>query len=233
MTIHLTAVAAKDSAGTAIPGGIDQHDMSGAGTGPNVPATVGIDSAGAEVIGLVTTSPAANTVLGRLKDLLSLIVLVGRNALYAPGTSNSGLLTSAISLQTTELNALANASVIVSSVGGTSGLFTNSNTGQAKVGEIFFTLGTVTTMSAGANLAGWFLQSPDSGTTLESLTVVPPRPPDFIVPLDATTGNKVYKAAGQVRLPALQFKVLVQNNSGQAFTSTGNTLKLAPIAEII
>lgn len=233
MAIHLTAVAAKDSAGTAIPGGIDQHDMSGGGTGPNVPATLAIDSAGAEVIGIVTASPAANTILGRLKDLLSLIVLVGRNALYATGTSNSGLIATLLSLQTTELNALANAALIVSSVGGSSGKFTNSDTGAAKFGEIHFTLGTVTTMSAGANLAGWFLQSNDSGSTYESLTVVPPRPPDFIVPLDATTGNKVYKAAGQVRLPALQFKVLVQNNSGQAFTATGNTLKLAPIAELI
>lgn len=157
----------------------------------------------------------------------------GRNALYATGTSNSGLLTSVISLQTTELNALANAALIISSVGGASGKFTNADTGQAKWGEIFFFLGTVTTMSVGANLAGWFLQSPDSGTTYESLTVVPPRPPDFVVPLDATAGNKNYKAAGPVKLPALQFKVLVQNNSGQAFTATLNTLKLAPIAELI
>ncbi len=154
-------------------------------------------------------------------------------ALYVPGASNSGLLTTVISLQTTELNALANAALIISSVNGSSGKFTNADTGQAKWGEIHFTLGTVTTMTAGGNLAGWFLQSNDSGSTYESLTVVPPRPPDFIVPLDATTGNKVYKAVGPVRLPALQFKVLVQNNSGQAFTATLNTLKLAPIAELM
>lgn len=34
-----------------------------------------VDTANAEVLGLVTANPAANTVLGRLKDLLSLIVL--------------------------------------------------------------------------------------------------------------------------------------------------------------
>src|SRR6185312_9275681 len=122
------------------------------------------------------------------------------NFLYAAGTSNSGLLTAAVTLMSTELNALASAGVIISSVGGTSGLFTNSNTAQGIFADLFFTLGTVTSMSVGANLTGWFLTSPDSGTTLESTTVVPPRAPDFIVPLDATTGNKVYRTAGLVRL---------------------------------
>lgn len=153
--------------------------------------------------------------------------------LWVPGTSNSGLLTSVLDLMTTELNALANAALIVSSVGGSSGKFTNSNTGQAVWGELYLTLGTVTSMTAGGNYAGWFLTSYDSGTTYESTTVAAPRAPDFIIPIDATTGNKVYKASGLVRIPALQFKVLIQNNSGQAATATGNTLKLAPIAELM
>lgn len=246
MTLHLTPVVAKDGQAVpvAIPGGIDQHDTSGTGAGPNIPAAVIVDSTSAEILG--TTAGAAvitdanGAIQQYLRGLVKLwiagtlgVVVAARNALYATGASNSGLLTAAVSLQTTELNALANAALIISSVGGASGKFTNNDTGQAKVGEIFFFLGTVTTMSAGGSLSGWFLQSPDSGTTLESLTVVPPRPPDFIVPLDATTGNKTYKAAGPVKLPALQFKVLVQNNSGQAFTATLNTLKLAPIAELI
>ena len=152
------------------------------------------------------------------------------NFLYTPGTSNSGLLTSVVTLQTTELNALASGALIISSVGGTSGLFTNSNTGQAIWGELYLTLGAVTAMSAGANLAGWWLASPDSGTTLEALTLQPPRSPDWIIPLPATTGSATFKSAGLVRIPALQFKVLVMDNSGQSFTATGNTLKLAPIA---
>jgi hypothetical protein len=154
-------------------------------------------------------------------------------ALWAPGTSNSGLLATAFNLMTTELDSRANAAVIISSVGGSSGKFTNADTAQAKWGEIYLTLGTVTTMTAGGALSGWFLTSYDSGTTYESTTVVPPRAPDFIVPLDATTGNKVYKASGLVRIPALQFKVMIQNNSGQSFTASGNTLKLAPIAELM
>ena len=147
------------------------------------------------------------------------------NFLYGAGTSNNGLLTSVLTLLTTELNSLASAALIISSVVGTSGLFTNSNTGQGIYADLFFNLGAVTAMTAGGNLAVWFLTSPD-GSTFESTTVVPPRAPDAIVPLDATTGSKVY-AAKRVILPALNFKVLVQNNSGQAFTASANTLKAA------
>src|ERR1700704_2854535 len=52
------------------------------------------------------------------------IPITGRSALWNTGTSNSGLLATAITLQSTELNALANAALIVSSVGGSSGKFT-------------------------------------------------------------------------------------------------------------
>lgn len=155
------------------------------------------------------------------------------NFLYATGTSNSGLLTAAVTLQSTELNALANAALIISSVGGASGKFTNSDTAQGIFADMFLTLGAIgSALAAGANLAGWFLTSPDSGTTIESLTVAPPRAPDFILPLPATTigAASVYRSGGLVRLPALQFKVLLQNNSGQALAATANTLKMAPYA---
>jgi hypothetical protein len=155
------------------------------------------------------------------------------NFLWDAGTSNNGLLTSAVTLQSTEMNSLANASLIVSSVGGASGVFTNSNTAQALLGEIYLTLGAIgTALSAGANLAGWFLTSPDGGTTYESTTVQPARPPDFWVPLPATTisGGTTFKAVGPIGIPALEFKVLVMNNTGQALAASANTIKLAPVA---
>ena len=120
------------------------------------------------------------------------------NFLWASGTSNSGLLTSLLSLQTTEMNSLANAGVALSSVGGSSGKFTNSDTAQAVWGDIFLTLGAIgSALSAGANLAGWFLVSPDSGTTYEPTSAALSRPPDFIVPLPATTisAGAMYKSS--------------------------------------
>jgi hypothetical protein len=127
-------------------------------------------------------------------------------------------------------------SVIVSSVGGSSGIFTNSNTAQAIWGDIFYYPGNAgCTPTAGGNLAGWFLTSLDGGTTFESQTVVPARPPDFIIPLPASAiggaNTIVYRSAGIVRVPALEFYVLVQNNAGVtlgAGATTSPSLKLAP-----
>lgn len=153
--------------------------------------------------------------------------------LWGLGTSNSGLLTSLLTLQSTELNSLANAAVVLSSVGGSSGKFTNNDTGGAIWGELFLTLGAIgSTLSAGANIAGWFISSPDSGSTYEKSSAAPPRPPDFIIPLPATTISAAdqFKAAGKVMLPSVQFKVLLQNNTGQALAASANTLKAAPIS---
>ena len=155
------------------------------------------------------------------------------NFLWYAGTGNSGLLATAFNLQSTELNTLTTGSIAVSSVGGTSGVFSQVSTGQAIWGEIFLTLGAIgSALSAGANMAGWWVQSYDGGTTFEQSAVVEARSPDFIVPLPATTigAASIYKAAGLVRLPALQFKVMLQNNTGQSLAATANTVKLAPIA---
>jgi hypothetical protein len=59
MTLHLTAVTAKDGAGTTIPGGIQQNDTSGTGAGPNIPTLHVLDSTKAEILG--TTADAKNS----------------------------------------------------------------------------------------------------------------------------------------------------------------------------
>ncbi|HEV2550800.1 MAG TPA: hypothetical protein VGU20_26040 [Stellaceae bacterium] len=158
------------------------------------------------------------------------------NFLWDAGTSNNGLLTSAFSLLTTELNSIASTDSALSSVGGSSGVFTNGNTAQAIFAELQFEFGAAvgSALSAGANLAGWFVQSQDGGSTFEATASNAPLPraPDFIIPLPATTIAiaAIYKAQGLVRVPALQFKVFLLNNSGQPLPSSGNILQIAPVA---
>src|SRR5271166_2369523 len=160
------------------------------------------------------------------------------NFLWAPGTSNNGLLTAAITLMTTELESVTSGSVIVSSVNGSSGLFTNSNTAQAIWAYLYYYPGNAgCTPTAGAALSGWFLESLDGGTTFEATTVALARPPDWIIPLPASAiggaNTIVYRTSTLVRVPALEFKVLAQNNAGATFgagATTAPSLKMAPVA---
>lgn len=159
------------------------------------------------------------------------------NFLWAAGTN--GLIASAFNAMTTEIESLTNGSVIISSVGGASGVFSSTQTGQALECEIMLSLGNpgvASALTAGACITGWFLKSLDGGTTFETTTVVPPRAPDFIIALPATTiGNTAppFGATGPVPLPAVPFKVMIQNNTGQTLGSGATTvpyLKIGPIA---
>lgn len=156
--------------------------------------------------------------------------------LWGAGTSNNGLLASYLTLMTTELNSLATAGVIVSSANGlsTNGVFNNTLTGQGIMGDVYLTIASaVTTVTAGAGLSGWFMVSPDAGTTYEQVTLAPPRPPDFVipVPIGLLVTPFVYKTVGvhKVPIPATYFKIVVQSNLGVSLPSSGNTLKLAVV----
>jgi hypothetical protein len=160
------------------------------------------------------------------------------NFLWNPGTGNNGLIASAVTLMTTELESIASGSVIISSVNGSSGPFTNSNTAQAIWADLFYYPGNAgCTPTAGANMSGWWLTSLDGGTTFESTTVAPARQPDWVIPLPASAiggaNTIVYRTAGIIRVPALAFKILVQNNAGVTWGAGGTTapyLKMAPYA---
>jgi hypothetical protein len=155
--------------------------------------------------------------------------MAAANFLWNPGTTNNGLTATAFTLLNTELNAIATLTGFAVS----SGSFSNSNSAQAVWAELFLTLGTMSTLVAGANFCGWFAQSYDGGTTFEqTASLPPPRPPDFIVPLPVAsiTAGTVWKASGLVLLPALKYKVVCQNNSGQTTAgSAANFLRAAPV----
>lgn len=133
-----------------------------------------------------------------------------------------------VTLLSTELNSLANNAGVVSSVGGTSGVFNNAvgttNMDGNPRGKLEFLMGgTVTALTAGGAIQVWFLLSVD-GTNFENGTP-PPRNPDVVIPLGAlTTAQRVTRRCS---VPVGKFKVYAVNAAtGQAMPSSGNTLTL-------
>lgn len=157
----------------------------------------------------------------------------GSPFLWGSGASNNGLITSALTLMTTELNSLAFSSGVVSSANGlsTNGVFNNTLTGQAILGDVSFLAGGAFTPTAGANISGWFIKSRDGGTTYEYSSATPPRAPDFIIPLVVaaySTSQQAWSAGThKVVVPATYFKVYAINNAGVSLASSGNTLVLS------
>jgi len=134
-----------------------------------------------------------------------------------------------VSLLTTELNSLANNALVVSSVGGSSGVFNNvqatSNFNAYVRGKVALTLGAPAgTLTANTGAYVWFLKTVD-GSTYEdgSASVTPARPPDVVIPVRAVSTAQLIIV--QCRLPVGLFMVLLQNaGTGQTWKSTGNTL---------
>jgi hypothetical protein len=164
----------------------------------------------------------------------SAISVTQNSFVWNPGTSFSGLLTPQLTLFASDINSIASSGTAQSLVGGSSGFFTSSMTAQAVWGHLFLTIGgsIATAVVSGGNIAGWWMQSPDSATTFETYVSGSPLPrgPDWIIPLSSTVINSgsVYKSAGITLLPPLQFRIQIQNNTGQTL-GTSNFIKLAAV----
>jgi len=132
----------------------------------------------------------------------------------------------AVTLMSTELNALANNAGVTSSVGGTAGAFSNvvgtANMDANPRGKIEFKMGgTVTVLTAGGSIKVWFLKSV---TGYESGTP-PIRNPDVVIPLDALTVAQT--VTRECLIPVGSFKVYAQNSAtGQAMPATLNVLSV-------
>lgn len=157
------------------------------------------------------------------------------NFLEATGGSTVGYFSALTTVMSSEMAAIASSAVATSA-----SIFTSSASfGQAIWADVTIRLlSSVTfTPAAGANIAGWFLRSPDGGTTFELMQTALglARPPDFIIPAStiAYASSTVLFASGIVKMPWSPVKVGIQNNLGITFVSSGNgysTLSVGPVA---
>ena len=154
------------------------------------------------------------------------------NFLYAAGTD--GFIATPFNLQTTELNSLASGNTIISSVGGSSGVFSQTQTLAAMWAIISFLAGGSFTPTGSPFLSGWFVSKADDGHFEKLISnTAPPRSPDFVIPLFASAyaaNDLALCQGGLVRLPPNLFEVLIQNNSGVALPSSGNKIICGPVA---
>jgi hypothetical protein len=124
------------------------------------------------------------------------------------------------SLLTTELNSLANNSLAIGSAYSSSAGYLMAEL------QIDVTFGSAPTANTG--LSVWFLRAID-GTNYEmgGSSTTPTRWPDAVIPLAALTTQQLITV--ECKLPPGTFKPLLKNDgSGQAFPSSGSTLKILP-----
>lgn len=147
------------------------------------------------------------------------------------------VLGSVTTLLSTELNSIANAATVISSVGGTSGLFNNTYAGGGLGGYTLgrfelYIAGSGTALTANTGVSIWLLTSVD-GTNYEdgSASVVPGRSNNLQIGSvrNVTTAQRIIQ--DQIILTAGNWYVLLQNNTGQTWNSSGNTLKLQPYTD--
>lgn len=154
------------------------------------------------------------------------------NFLEAAGTN--GFIATPFNLMSTELNALGNGSSATSSVGGSSGTFTQTNYANAIWAEVYFVSGGAFTPASPNYIAGWFLFSPDGGSNFETTfsNTDMPRTPDFIIPLQtsAYANTNIAQASGLVRVPWWSNQVFVVSHAGASLPATGNLIKAGPVA---
>jgi hypothetical protein len=153
-----------------------------------------------------------------------------KDFLLDPGTN--GFIATPFNLMTTELNSVANGNSALSSVGGTSGVFSQSNFDNEMLYEVYFVAGgSISSIAAGGNISGWWCKSTDGGTTFEKTVsnTAFPRPPDLLIPLDASYSSSDIRFGLIAPCPWPSAKLFVINNSGQTLPSSGNKILAAPV----
>lgn len=155
------------------------------------------------------------------------------NFLAATGTN--GFLTAspvtAFSAATTTINSVANAATVISTL-----VFSQTDTAHGLLGYVSLTVGSSFGPTAGGNITGYWVQSPDGGTTYESTILV--RPPDWMISLSTSTSSSpgtetsgsAYRLSPLCAMPWGTFKVAIVNNSGVTLGTSGNSIAFQTVA---
>ena len=155
------------------------------------------------------------------------------NTAWVGGRLNSGLGYMA-AFNAADLNSLANGSSVLSSVSA----FTNA--GSSFLDQLMKLSAKLTiasnTIAAGANLAFWIAELNADGTTLGdgrltagTQTAYTPAWP-ALCSIDIQTGTTITTLAGVksgLLIPPSSFALIMQNNSGFALASSGNSVSIA------
>ncbi len=150
------------------------------------------------------------------------------NLLWAVGTN--GYLASAANLLTTELNALANASLTAA---GTA--IDNSAVNAAIYCDVEFIAGGTWATGTNPYMELWFLRSLDGGSNYEegSNTVTPGRRANVIIQFRPSVTIAQRIIVPMVLLPPGHFKPLIKQTTNATLPATGNILRLRTYAPAI
>jgi len=148
------------------------------------------------------------------------------NFLETAGTN--GFIVSPVTVMTTELNSWTTSFTATSSSS-----FNQSSWGNSMWGVAQLILGSSITWSTStrSSASGWFLYSPDGGTTYEVTT--PLRSPDFFLPpplSGSSTSSSLVSISNIFRIPWCTTKIFISTpSSGIPSSASGNSLKICAV----
>lgn len=136
---------------------------------------------------------------------------------------------STVTMLTTELNSLSNGSGCSLSSAFDNTPSTGTESGGWFHGDFELVLASMTAATANATTDLFIVPAFDGSNYSQGGTTA--QPPNFLkgswTHLNTTTARLVIMG---VQLPPCPFKIFVVNRSGQAFASSGNTVKMTPVA---
>lgn len=123
-------------------------------------------------------------------------------------------------LHSTDLNSLANNALVLSSA--------YSSSGGYLMAEIELVVTFAGSPTVGTGVSIWFLRVPDATNYEDGGTsLTPARPADVTIPVEVTASAQ--RITKRCLIPPGTFKSLLKNDgTGQAMTSSGNTVKILP-----